>query len=67
MRQCFLKHAKGIVQPKMKICCKFTNPQVIKDIYEFDSSSEQIWILLALHHLLTNEPSAVIGCRQNES
>ncbi len=42
-------------------------PQVIQDVDEFVSKSEQIWINLALHHLLTNGPSAVDGCRQNES
>ncbi len=37
------------------------------DIDEFVSSSEQICINVALHHLLTNGSSAVNGCRQNES
>ncbi len=32
-----------------------------------NSSSEQIWINLLLHHLLTNGSSAINGCRQNES
>ncbi len=39
----------------------------MKDTDEFVSSSEQIWRNLALHHLLTDESSAVNGCRQNES
>ncbi len=43
------------------------NPQAIQDVDEFVSSSEQIWRNVALHHLLTNESSAVNGCRQNES
>ncbi len=34
---------------------------------EFESSEEQIWRYVALHHLLTNGSSAVNGCRQNES
>ncbi len=37
------------------------------DLDEFVSSSEQNWKNVALHHLLTNGPSAVNGCRQNES
>ncbi len=41
--------------------------QAIQDDDEFVSSSEQIWRNLALHHLLTNEWSAVNGCRQNDS
>ncbi len=53
---------KVIIHPKMKI---YT--QVIQDVDEFVSSSEQIWINLAFHHLLTNGSSAVNGCRQNES
>ncbi len=53
---------KVIIHPKMKIY-----PQVIQDVDEFVSSSEQIWINLAFHHLLTNGSSAVNGCRQNES
>ncbi len=36
-------------------------------IYEFVSSSEQIWRHLAWHHLFTSGSSAVNGCRQNES
>ncbi len=53
--------------PKMKICWKCTRTQVIQDVDEFVSSSEQIWRNVALHHLLTDGPSAVNGCRQNES
>ncbi len=34
---------KGIVHPKMKLCWKSTHPQVIQDVDEFVSSSEQIW------------------------
>ncbi len=41
--------------------------QANQDIDEFVSSSKQIWRNLALHHLLTNESSAVNGCRPNES
>ncbi len=43
---------KGKVQPNMKICWKLTHPQAIRDVYEFLSSSEQIWRNLALHHFL---------------
>ncbi len=39
----------------------------IQYIDEFVSSSEQIWSNVESHHLLTNESSAVNGCRQNES
>ncbi len=39
----------------------------IKDVKKTVSLSEQIWINVALHHLLTNGSSAVNGCRQNES
>ncbi len=39
----------------------------ITDVKKTVSSSEQIWINVALHHLLTNGSSAVDGCRQNES
>ncbi len=41
--------------------------QAIQDVDEFVYSSEQIWIIVALHHLLTNGSFAVNGCRQNES
>ncbi len=58
---------KEIIYPKMEICLKFTQPQDIKDVGEFVSSSEQIWINLALHHLTNNGSSAVNGCHQNES
>ncbi len=43
----------------MKHCWKCTHPQAIRDVDEFVSSSEQICMSLALHHLLTNESSAV--------
>ncbi len=41
----------------------------MQDVDEFDSSSEEIWRNLALHHLLTSgySESEVNGCRQNES
>ncbi len=55
---------KAIVHPKMKICWKFTHSQATQDV-EFVYSSEQIWRNFALHHLLTNESSAVNGCRQS--
>ncbi len=51
----------------MKICLKCTQPQAIQDVDEFVSSSEQIWRNVVLLHLLSNESSAVNGCRQNES
>ncbi len=51
----------------MKICWKCTHRQAIQDVEEFVSSSKQIWISLALHHLLTNGFTAANGCRQNES
>ncbi len=35
-----------------------------QDIEKFVSPSEQIWINVALHHLLTIGFSAVNGCRQ---
>ncbi len=47
-------------------CWTLTHSQTIQH-EDFVSSSEQIWRNLALHHLLTNGPSAVNGCRQNES
>ncbi len=50
----------------MTICWKCTHPQAIEDVDEFVSSSEQILINLALHHMLTNGSSAVNGCHQNE-
>ncbi len=37
-----------------------------KDVEEFVSSSEYIY-LIAFNHFLTNGSSAVNGCRQNES
>ncbi len=43
----------------------FTYSQSIQDVNEFVSSSEQIWINLALRHLLSNGSSAVNGCHQN--
>ncbi len=58
---------KGIVLTKMLICRKCTHPQAIQDVAKFDSSWEQIWRNVALHHLLTNGSSAVNGCRQNGS
>ncbi len=58
---------KEIIQPKMKICLTFTQPQDIKDVGEFVSSSAQIWRNLASHHLTNNGSSAVNGCHQNES
>ncbi len=58
---------KGVVHLKMKVCWKCTHPQVIQDVDEFVSSSEQIWRNEAWHHLLSNGSSAVNGCRQNES
>uniref|UniRef100_A0A671MR80 Voltage-dependent L-type calcium channel subunit beta-4-like n=1 Tax=Sinocyclocheilus anshuiensis TaxID=1608454 RepID=A0A671MR80_9TELE len=45
----------------MKICRTFAHPQAIKDVDEFISSTEWIWRNLALHHLLSNESSAVNG------
>ncbi len=51
----------------MKICLKLTQPQAIQDVDELVSSSEQIWRNVELLHLLSNESSAVNGCRQNES
>lgn len=40
--------------PEMKICWECTHPQIIQDVDEFISLSEQIWRNLALHYLLTN-------------
>ncbi len=52
----------------MKICWKCTHPRAIQDVDEVVSSSEQIWRnVLSLHHLFTIGPSAVNGCRQNQS
>ncbi len=51
----------------MTNCCKLTHPQAIQAVYEFVSSSEQIWRNVALHHLLIDESSEVNGCRQNET
>ncbi len=45
---------------------KFTHPQAIQYINEFVSSSEHIWINVALPYLFTNGCSAVNGCRQNK-
>ncbi len=50
----------------MKICWKFTHPQVNKDIYEFVSSLEQIWRNSALRHLLNERSSAVNGFQTDE-
>ncbi len=52
---------------KKKICRKYTQSQVIQDVGEFVSSSEQIWRNVALHQLLTNGSFAVNGFHQNES
>ncbi len=51
---------KGIVNPEMKFCWKFTHPQVIQVCFFIGTD-------LALHHLLTNGSSAVNGCRQYEN
>ncbi len=51
----------------MKNCLQFTYPQDIQNVDDFVSPSEQIWINLALNHLLTNGSSAENRCRQNES
>ncbi len=58
------KEVQGIVHPKMKICLKCTQSQAIQYVDEFVSSSEEIWRNFASYHLLTNESSAVNGCRQ---
>ncbi len=55
---------KGLIHPKMIICCKCT-PQAVQDVNEFICLPEQIWRNSALHHL-TNGSSAVNGCRQND-
>ncbi len=61
-----IRPIKGIVHPKTKTCRKCSHPQAIQNVDEFVASSEQIWINLALHHLLTWGSSAVNGCRQNQ-
>ncbi len=42
------------------------HPQAIQHVDEIICSCEQIWRNVALHDLLTNESSAVNGCRQND-
>ncbi len=58
---------KGIVHSKMKIFWKVAHSQAIQGVDGFVTSSEEIWINFALHHLLTNGSSVVNGCHQNES
>ncbi len=59
-----IKHSiKG--SPKKIMFWKCTHPWANQDVNEFVCSSEQIWRNLAVHHLLSNESSAVNGCRQN--
>ncbi len=54
---------KEKIHPKMKIGWNLLTFRPSKMCIV--SSSEQIWTNVALHHLLTNESSAVNGCRQN--
>ncbi len=59
------KLIKGIVWQKKMLKC--TRAQVIQDVGEMVSPSEQIWKNVVLHHLLTKGSSVVNGCRQSES
>ncbi len=63
----FVLFIKVTVHPKFKIYWKCIHPQVIQELDELLSVSEQIWGNLALHHLLASLSSAVNGCRQNDS